>query len=643
MCVLIRRVAKNNYFCVLIPNRMNDLLLKKCKIVLLYLFFFMGSMSQSFAQEDHVHFSEAFGREKPYRIFLPDDYATSQKGYPVIYYLHGNTGSHELNKDGVAQLVNDNSVILVAWNGRSVDSDLRPYNIGNHSNINYPIQFKDYFLELVSHIDSSYRTIDDRGHRAVIGHSMGGIMSFFLAGKYPDMIGAAVNSKGSPEFFIGYPDNHSLYHVRYMFKNLYGVKLRFTNSTTGELVHLNNEVNAGALIEKGLDYKYQVYEGGHRLTSAEFRDAFNFVISALKNPLPKPKRWNHADLYPNFDVWGYQVKSNLAEPGFIEMKGVTQGGMGITTKKWQPDGRLIPGVEIHVKTPAIYSPETVYTLLDYNETTDVKTVSEVKTDAEGKISFSVNHENHQIGISKKDGPAEIVFTDYLVDGKGAFLEQNKECKLKIRFLNRGGSNAKGLTVRLETSSEGVAIANPMIPIGTVKAGELVWQETDFKITANNKPTTDGSPFKIRFNVTITDGKNQVWNDEFDVPVFYDVPEFTNIGIDDGDSEMFGSGNGNNIAEPGEYILIYEITNGSHRTRLYYDDPYIDGERLYDEIQPDKWGDGYTLSSIIHIAEDCPPGHKIKFLASYEIKDWKAIKRNVTWGTCTITVGEKPEK
>ncbi len=32
-----------------------------------------------------------------------------------------------------------------------------------------------------------------------------------------------------------------------------------------------------------------------------------------------------------------------------------------------------------------------------------------------------------------------------------------------------------------------------------------------------------------------------------------------IGIDDGDSEIFGSGNGNNIAEPGETVMIYEIS------------------------------------------------------------------------------------
>lgn len=592
------------------------------------------------AQEDHSHFSKIFGREKPYRIFLPGDYTTSQKKYPVIYYFHGNTGSHELKIDGVAKLVNDNSVILVAWNGRSVDSDLRPYNVGNHSNINYQVQFKDYFLELVGYIDSTYRTLTNRSDRAVIGHSMGGIMAFYLAGKYPGMIGTAVSSKGSPEFFIGTPENHTLYPVRYMFKNLQGVRLRFTNSTEGELVNLNNEVNKGALNEKGLNYEYCVYEGNHSLKPTEFKDAFNFVVSSFKNPLPIPLRWTHADLYPNFDVWGYKVRSNLAESGYIELKGVTKGGMGIITKKWQPEGRLIPGVKIDVTTPAILSPETIYNLLDYNVTTDVKTITKVNSDAEGKISFSVNYENHQIGISKKGSPAEMVCTAFKVNDTGLFLDQKEVCNLRLRLLNRGGSVGKGLKVTLSTNTEGVTIANPTIAVKDISEGDVVWLESVFKITAHNKPTADGSPFRIRFNLTITDKNNQVWEDEFDAPVFYDVPEFSHIGIDDGDSEMFGSGNGDNIAQPGEYIMIYEITNGSHRTRLYYDDPYIDGERLYDEVQPDKWGDGYSLSSIIHIAENCPPGHRIKFLANYEVKDWLAIRRDVTWGTFTITIGEK---
>jgi len=610
---------------------------KGIKTLSIFTMVFLFSLS-ILAQKDNTHFSKVFNREKPYRIFLPSDYYTSQNRYPVIYYFHGNKGNHELNIEGVEKLVKDNSVILVAWNGRSVESDLRPYNIGNHSNINYQVQFKDYFLELVNYIDTKYRTLTDRANRAVIGHSMGGIMSFFLAGKYPDMIGTAVNSKGSPEFFIGYPENHTLYNVRYMFKNLHGVRLRFTNGTNCELANLNNEVNSGALNEKGLDYTYQIYKGGHSQSPSEFIDNFNFIISSFKNPLPNPKRWTHADLYPNFDVWGYEIRSNLDESGYIELKGVTKGGMTISTKKWQPDGTLIPGVKIDIRTSAIYIPETIYTIMDYNVTTGHTIEYEVKSDAEGKIKFSVDFEKHQIGIKRKETPAELVFSSYKVNDKGLFLTQNEENNLRIHLFNRGGSIGKGLKITMTTNTEGVTIANPTIEINDIPAGNAIWLDKVFKVTANNKPTIDGSPFKIRFNLIVSDDNNQIWIDEFDAPVFYNVPEFTNIGIDDGDSEIFGHGNGDNIADPGESVMIYEITNGSHRLRLYYDDPYIDSERLYDEIQPDKWGDGYSLSSIIHIADNCPPGHKIKFLANYEVKDWKAIRRDVFWGTFTIIIG-----
>ena len=596
------------------------------------LFLLQGNV---FSQEDKSHFSEVFNREKPYRIFLPDDYSTSEKSYPVIYYFHGNKGSHISRlSDVFVELVKENPVIIVAWNGRSDASDIRPYNIGFHTNINYETQFKDYFPEFVEYIDTHYRTLTDRSNRAIIGHSMGGIMSFFIAGKYPQMVGTAVNSKGSPEFFIGYPDNHTLYCVRYLFKNLHGVNLRFHNSTTGELAYLNDEVHAGALQEVNLAYEYQVYEGGHSLMPRGLKDAFNFVVSSFNNPLPAPGRWHHADLYPDFEIWGYQVESNLDESGYIEMKGVTKAGMGITTRKWQPHGRIIPGVRINVITPPLYEPNTAYTLLDYNETQDSKGLVSLKSDAEGMIRFSVNHESHQIGIYKKRDPAEVVYLSHKVNDENIFLVQNEKCKLKLRLLNRGGSTGKNLKVKLSCSDKDVSIANPVVEIEDLLSSEPVWIVPDFTITASNPPPTNGAPFRLKFHLAISDNKH-TWTDEFEVPVMYDVPEFMNIGIDDGDSELFGSGNGNNIAEPGESIMIYEV---SHRTRLYYDDPYVDSERIHVDLQPDKWGDGYAVSSVIHISEDCPIGHQIKFLASYEVKEWKTIKRNVTWGTFTITIG-----
>ncbi len=591
-------------------------------------------------QTDYTHYSKVFNREKPYRIFLPEDYFSSQKKYPVIYYFHGNTGTHEMELSETANtLVKKNSVILVAWNGRSEDSDIRPYNIGFHSNVKYDTQFKDYFLEFVSHIDSTFRTFTERENRALIGHSMGGIMSFFLAGKYPHFVGTAVNIKGSPEFFIGYPDNHSLYSVRYFFKNMYGVNLRFHNSTNGELVHLNNEVHQGALLEKKINYEYKIYEGGHSLPAEEFTDAFNFVISSFKKPAEKPSRWNHADLYPNFNVWGYEVNSNLDEPGFIELSSVTKNGFGITTKKWQPEGIPVKGVNINVLTAPVYEPDKTYNLITYSLTDNEKKITKIKSDSEGKIHISVDHKPHQFGIFKEKDSAEIVQLNYLINGESKFLDQKYVNKLKLQLINRGGQTGKGLKITLSTSTEGITIQNPVLNIDNISSAEDVWLHDDFNVVSSTAPPGDGSPFYAKFYVTVTDRNNSVWEDEFEVPVFFDVPEFTEIGIDDGDSEIFGSGNGNNIAEPGESVMIYEI---NHRTRLYYDDKYVDSERIYVDLQPDKWGDGYAVSSIIHISEDCPVGHKIKFLASYEIKEWKTIKRNVTWGTFTITVGEAEE-
>src|SRR5882757_4219743 len=94
------------------------------------------------AQKDVTHYSGTFKATRPYRIFLPSDYNNSQRRYPVIYFFHGNFGTHEFKLD-VHQLVEENDFILVAWNGRSVLSDRRPYNIGSNSDVKYPEQFKD--------------------------------------------------------------------------------------------------------------------------------------------------------------------------------------------------------------------------------------------------------------------------------------------------------------------------------------------------------------------------------------------------------------------------------------------------------------------------------------------------------------------
>lgn len=99
---------------------------------------------------DARHYSSVFGESRNYRIFLPPGYDnTSDKKYPVIYFLHGwsqryfGSGAdkyaeydkgNDNNGDNIEKFVATHEVIVVKSDGynRSPEEDyyLRPYNIG---------------------------------------------------------------------------------------------------------------------------------------------------------------------------------------------------------------------------------------------------------------------------------------------------------------------------------------------------------------------------------------------------------------------------------------------------------------------------------------------------------------------------------
>src|SRR5690606_33931939 len=89
-----------------------------------------------------------------------------------------------------------------------------------------------------------------------------------------------------------------------------------------------------------------------------------------ENPLPPPEKWSHYDLYPDFEVWDYQVKSNKQEPGFIYLKNVAKEGFGVYSLQWLPDGPTIPACSVEVTTAPVYQPNTSYHIVKYERDTD---------------------------------------------------------------------------------------------------------------------------------------------------------------------------------------------------------------------------------------------------------------------------------
>ena len=134
-----------------------------------------------------VVFSEAMQRKVGYNIYLPPGYYENLEiRYPVVYFLHGVTGTEKT----AANMVH---LVIAELNAGHIGPVIWVYvNGGQYSmHIDLPgtyVKTETYYIEeLIPHIDENYRTIADRSGRAISGWSMGGAGSTRLAMKYPQL------------------------------------------------------------------------------------------------------------------------------------------------------------------------------------------------------------------------------------------------------------------------------------------------------------------------------------------------------------------------------------------------------------------------------------------------------------------------
>ncbi len=334
------------------------------------------------------------------------------------------------------------------------------------------------------------------------------------------------------------------------------------------------------------------------------------------------------------------MTSDKNEPGYIYMNNVSAGGFGISTMKWLPDGPPLNNCKGEVITAARYRPSGKYLIKSLAQG-DVKKQT-VTADAEGRLHLAFDQSGADIGISVAgDGP-ELTVADYTI-GKESKMIPSQESKMSMTVFNRTGTIPAGasLTIRISSNDSAVAIYDSIVSMRW-PGGDLA-TTGPIRVSVNKAAPIDGSPSAIKLMTTFNID-TLAWHDEIDIPVRFNATPFPSIEIDDGrkvnDSvAVFGRGNGNGIAEPGEEIMIY--TNG-HRTKIYTDDPWVvrDAERMIDEVLPAKWPDGFTVSSVVKIDARCPKGHTIGFLCDYETKSFMPIGRHLTWGEANVTVGRK---
>ena len=147
-------------------------------------------------EQQSVH-SAILGKNVRYTVYLPADYGSSERSYPVVYLLHGYTDDNtgwlqfgEINRltDKAIAEGTIPPMIIVMPNGDS------SWYINSYDGKE---KYEDFFVtEFIPAIEKSYRIKGEKKYRGIAGLSMGGYGTMIYTLKHPELFvaGAALSA-----------------------------------------------------------------------------------------------------------------------------------------------------------------------------------------------------------------------------------------------------------------------------------------------------------------------------------------------------------------------------------------------------------------------------------------------------------------
>jgi enterochelin esterase-like enzyme len=138
--------------------------------------------------------SKILKMDRKYAVYLPPDYNTSQRSYPVLYLLHGygddQTGWVQFGE--VLRITDEAIRSGIATPMVIIMPDANTGKTGYVNDIKGEWRFEDFFFqELMPFIEKEYRIKSDKRYRAIAGLSMGGEGTFIYTLHHPELFSAA--------------------------------------------------------------------------------------------------------------------------------------------------------------------------------------------------------------------------------------------------------------------------------------------------------------------------------------------------------------------------------------------------------------------------------------------------------------------
>ena len=158
-----------------------------------------GRPAPVLAQHSTVHdnlsmTSEILDGERKFAVYLPPDYQSSERHYPVLYLLHG-AGDDQTGwiQFGEVRHIADKAIA----EGKAtpmviIMPDANTGERGYFNNVTNTWRYEDFFFEeLMPHVEKRFRIKGEKRYRAVAGLSMGGGGSFMYALHRPELFSSA--------------------------------------------------------------------------------------------------------------------------------------------------------------------------------------------------------------------------------------------------------------------------------------------------------------------------------------------------------------------------------------------------------------------------------------------------------------------
>ena len=236
--------------------------------------------------------SEILNMERKYAVYLPPDYETSQRSYPVLYLLHG-SGDDQTGwvQFGEVKYIADNAIRKGTATPMIII--MPDANTGKKGYFNDPTsnwRYEDFFFEeFIPFVEDKYRIKKEKRYRAVAGLSMGGGGTFVYALHRSDLFSSAcplsastgplkeedtksrmerrgytnATSKQVKEYF----QNYSVLNLVNTMPDEQKKAVRwYIDCGDDDFLYEGNALVHIAMKKKGIPHEYRVRDGAHNWT-----------------------------------------------------------------------------------------------------------------------------------------------------------------------------------------------------------------------------------------------------------------------------------------------------------------------------------------------------------------------------------------